>query len=279
MEKIYLNDKIVDADKACISPADNGFLYGMGIFETMRAKDGKVFSLDEHLDRLLSSTTKLAVVHNYDKQYLTSAVKQTLVANELEDARIRLTITSGPMPKNTDDDLLPTLLVTAIPYTPYPKEYYDKGVTVTLSDTRQNTTDPTCGHKTTNFFSRLIALNAAHKKHAVESLWFTTEGNLAEGCVSNVFIVKDSVLCTPKADTPILPGIARRHVLEIANSENIKTEEKDLDINDLLTADEVFITNVIMKIMPVTSIEAHSVNDGKPGKITKQLINKFDELL
>lgn len=278
MEKVYLNDKIVDADQACISPADNGFLYGMGIFETMRAKDGKVFAMDEHIDRLLNSTAKLDVAHNYDKQYITGAIKQVLVANELEDARIRLTLTSGPTPKSTDEDLLPTLLVTAVPFTPYPQEYYDKGVTVTLSDTRQNISDPTCGHKTTNFFARLIALNAAHKKHAVESLWFTTEGVLAEGCVSNVFIVKDSVLCTPRADTPILPGIARKHVLEIAESEGIKTEEKDLDIKDLLSADEVFVTNVIMSVMPVIAIEAHDVGEGKPGKITTQLISKYNEL-
>ena len=279
MNKVFLNNKIVDSDKACISPADCGFLYGMGIFETMRADNGKVFALDDHLDRLLNSTTTLEVEHVFDKAYLTEAVKETLDANKLENARIRLTLTAGPTPNSPDDNAEPTLLITASPFAPYPQEYYDNGVTVTLSDIRQSVTDPTSFHKTTNFFPRLIALNAAHKRQAVESLWFTDDGRLAEGCVSNVFLVKDSVLYTPKADTPIMPGIARKHILGLAKSEGIKAEEKDLDINDLLTANEVFLSNVIMTAMPVTAIEAHEVADSKPGEITKILMNKFNGLL
>ena len=276
MTKVYLNDKIVNADEANISTADSGFLYGMGLFETMRADNGRVFAIDDHIDRLLKSTKALAIAHSYDRDALASAINQTVIANDLTEARIRLTLTNGPM---TGDQPKPTLLVTATEFTPYPPEFYEKGVTVILSDIRQNITDPTYGHKTTNFFARLVDLGNAHKKQAAESLWFTTDNRLAEGCVSNIFLVKDSTLYTPKADTPVLPGIARKHVLRIAADQNIKAEEKDLTIDDLLNADEVFITNTIMTVLPVIQIESHTIADGKPGNITKQLGKLFNELL
>lgn len=276
MTKVYLNDKIVNADEAKVLTADSGFLYGMGLFETMRADNDKVFAIDDHIDRLLKSAEELAIAHNYDRAMLTSAINQTVIANELTDARIRLTLTSGPMGV---DQPQPTLLVTATEFAPYPPEFYEKGVTVILSDIRQNITDPTCGHKTTNFFARLVDLGNAHKRQAAESIWFTIDNRLAEGCVSNVFLVKDSKLYTPKTDTPVLPGIARKHVLKIAGDNDIKAVEKDLTIDDLLSADEVFITNTIMTVLPVIQIESHTVAQGKPGEITKQLLTQYNEMI
>jgi branched-subunit amino acid aminotransferase/4-amino-4-deoxychorismate lyase len=150
---------------------------------------------------------------------------------------------------------------------------------VSLCDYRQNTLDPLCGHKTTNFFARLLALQEALEKKTTESLWFTTENKLAEGCVSNVFIVKDGTLLTPSLDTPVLPGIARKTVLEIAAKEGIAFEEKDLFINDLLEADEVFVTNSIMTVMPVATVEAKAIGDGKSGEVTKYLLKCYNDML
>ena len=269
MAKVFLNDKIVEDAEAHISVSDSGFLYGMGLFETMRCTGGKVFALDDHLARLSNSAKELAINNPYDKKYVAGAIEQTLEANNLTDARLRLTLTNGPMAQG--DDARATLLVTATRFEPYPDEYYQKGVGVVLADFRQNTQDPVVKHKTTNYFSRLLALNIAHQKKAAEALWFTTDGRLAEGCVSNVFCVKDSVLYTPGLDTPVLPGIMRKTVCEISKAESIKLVEKDLTIKDLLAADEVFLTNVIMLILPVVGVEAHTVGDGKVSAVTKRL--------
>jgi branched-subunit amino acid aminotransferase/4-amino-4-deoxychorismate lyase len=165
-----------------------------------------------------------------------------------------------------------TLLITATRFEPYPDEYYQKGVGVVLTDFRQNAQDPIVKHKTTNYFSRLLALNIAHQKKAAEAIWFTADGRLAEGCVSNVFCVKDSALYTPTLETPVLPGIMRKTVCEIAKAESIKLVEKDLTIKDLLAADEVFLTNVIMLILPVVAVEAHTVGDGRVGSVTRRFM-------
>ncbi len=123
----------------------------------------------------------------------------------------------------------------------------------------------------------MLALKQAHEKKAAEALWFTIDGRLAEGCISNVFLVKDSKLFTPTTNTPVLPGIARKTVCELAIANKIELIEKDLTIDDLLGADEVFITNVIMQVMPVVGIEKHNVGEGKPGAITKKIQEYYDE--
>jgi len=275
VEKVFLNDQLVDVNKARISATDSGFLYGAGLFETMRSYNGKVFALKDHLDRLFFSAGSLAINNPYDRKYLTDAIYKVLQANKLTDARLRLTLTNGPM-SQPDEQRKPTLLITAAKLQPYPAEYYKKGVLVVLCPFRQNAGEPTCGHKTTSYFSRMIALNRAHQKRAAEALWFTTNNLLAEGCISNVFLVKDSVLHTPPIETPVLAGIARKTVCQIALKNSIKLVEKDLCIDDVLAADEIFLTNVIMQIMPVTAVEKHTVSDGKVGKLTKEMQKSFD---
>lgn len=278
MEKVFLNDKLIDINKASISVKDSGFLYGSGLFETMRCNNGIVFCLDDHLDRLFSSAVSLSISNTYGRQFIIDAVYKVLKANELTDARLRLTLTSGPM-STSEDKNKSTLLITATDLQPYPAEYYQKGILVVLCPYRQNVTEPIFGHKTTSYFSRMLALQAAHQKKAAEALWFTTTNLLAEGCISNVFLIKDSVIYTPLLTTPVLAGIARKAVCKIAANNSIKLVEKDLGIDDLLAADEIFLTNVIMKIMPVNSVEKHTVGDGKVGPVTKKMLKLFDNYI
>ncbi|MHC4575661.1 MAG: aminotransferase class IV, partial [Planctomycetota bacterium] len=179
-EKVFLNDKLVDIDKACIPANDSGFLYGAGLFETMRSYNGTVVCLKDHLDRLLFSAKTLSIEHGCDRKYITDAIYKLLKANALTDARLRLTLTGGPM-SQPDEHRRATLLITATKLQPYPTEYYQKGVLVVLSTFRQNITEPICGHKTTNYLSRMIALRQAHQKRAAEALWFTVDNRLAEG--------------------------------------------------------------------------------------------------
>jgi branched-subunit amino acid aminotransferase/4-amino-4-deoxychorismate lyase len=167
------------------------------------------------------------------------------------------------------------LLITATAFRPYPPEYYETGVLVLLCPFRQNATDPTCGHKTTSYYPRLLALNLAHQNRAAEAVWFTTDNRLAEGCVSNIFLVKNSILYTPPLETPVLPGIARRTVRELAQQQSLDLVEKDLFIADVLEADEIFLTNVIMEVLPVVGVEQHTVGNGRVGPITGRLREGF----
>ena len=278
MEKVFLNDKLVDIDKACVSVTDSGLLYGMGLFETMRSYNGVVFCLKDHLDRLFFSASSLSINNTYDRKYISDAIYKLLKANKLTDARLRLTLTSGPM-SQSEEQRRATLLVTATELRPYPPEYYKNGVLVVLCPFRQNTAEPIYGHKTINYLSRMIALNFAHQKRAAEALWFTVDNRLAEGCISNVFLVKDSVLYTPPIETPVLAGVARKTVCQIALKNSIKLVEKTLGINDVLDADEVFLTNVIMQILPVRAVEKHTVGDGKVGLVTRKLMEFFGEFI
>ena len=278
METVFLNDRLVDIDKACISVTDSGFLYGAGLFETMRSCNGVVFALADHLDRLFLSSSSLSINNPYDREYITGAIYKVLRANKLTDARLRLTLTNGPMAAS-EQQRKPTLLITATKFRSYPPEYYKKGVLVVLCPFRQNPSEPTCGHKTTSYFSRMIALNLAHQKRAAEALWFTVDHRLAEGCISNVFLVKDSVLYTPPIETPVLAGVARKTVCQIALRDSISLTEKDLAIDDVLGAEEIFLTNVIMQVMPIIQVEKHTVGDGKVGPVTKRLQKSFDELV
>jgi D-amino acid aminotransferase len=274
--KVFLNDKLVDVEQAGVSVTDSGFLYGAGLFETMRSRNGVVFRAEDHLDRLFLSTARLSIAHSYEKPYISTALNQVLEANELKDARLRLTLTGGPLAES-EEQRKATLLITATEFLPYPAEYYQTGVLVVLCPFRQNQTDPTCGHKTTSYYPRLLALNLARQRQAAEALWFTTENRLAEGCVSNVFLVKNSILHTPALETPVLPGIGRKTVLELARRQSIEVVEKDLFIADLLDADEVFLTNVIMEVLPVTHVEQRAVGDGKVGPVTWKLREVFTQ--
>ena len=278
VEQVFLNDKLVDIDKAAISVTDSGFLYGAGLFETMRSHNGVVFALKDHLDRLFVSAEALSINNPYDREYITEAINKVLRANKLTDARLRLTLTNGPM-SESEEQRKSTLLITAAKLQPYPPEYYKKGVMVVLCPFKQNPIDPTSGRKTTSYFSRMIALNLAHQKRAAEALWFTVDNRLAEGCISNVFLVKDLELSTPPITTPVLAGVARKAVCRLAAQNSIKLTEKDLSIEDLLGADEIFLTNVIMQVMPIIQVEKHTVGDGRVGPVTKKLHQSFEELV
>ena len=276
-EKVYLNGKIIDADKATVAVTDSSYLYGIGLFETMRAVNGKVFRLTDHLRRLNDSAEALSIFNSFSDEKIAEAIDQLLLANEVNEARLRLELSNGPI--QPDGTAKTNLLITSPVFTPYPEDYYAKGVRVILTNFRQSSKDPYAGHKTTCYGPRLTALKNAHEKLAAEAIWFTTENALAEGSISNVFLVKDGQLYTPPVNTPVLPGIARKTVIEIAEQENIECNEQSLAIDDLLKADEVFLTNVVMEVLPVVAIESHTVNEGKPGPISKKLAEKYKKIL
>ncbi len=285
---IHINGQLTPYDSAAIAPGDAGLLHGAGLFETMRAHNGKVFRLRQHLERLTRSAQTLSIPFALGEALLQEMAADLLDANGLDaaDARLRLTITRGDLHAATAEDPVPpvTLILSATAFTPYPAELYEKGLPVVISACKQNPENPTTGHKTTSYFDRLLALREAQKLHAGEALWCTAGTNcLAEGSISNIFLVdQDGTLCTPPLTMPdhpnqrlCLPGITRQVVLELATEQNILPHERLLTINDLLAAREVFLTNAIMGVMPVTHIEKHEVGEGKPGALTQQLAQAY----
>ena len=164
---------------------------------------------------------------------------------------------------------------TASPLSGYPAELYDRGVNAAICDFRQSTNDPLAGHKSTAYVQRLLGLRQAQQKRCMEAIWFTTRNELAEGSISNVFVVRGGVLKTPPLDTPVLPGIARGLVLQIASDVGIEREECPLMIDDLLDADEVLLTNAIMQVMPVVRVERRDIGQGRVGPISKRLYQEY----
>jgi len=276
---IYHNGEFHPASDASVSVFDGGLLHGAGVFETMRAGGGRVFRLDQHLARMKRSID--ALIHPIESDTLPDAAvfSELLRRNDLDAARIRITVTSGATTTEPGEDASPlTVLITAAPLQEYPAEFFSRGIAVTLCPFRQSPSDPIAGHKTTAYLPRLLGLRAAGQAQCIEALWFSTENRLAEGCISNVFIVSKGVLRTPPLDTPVLPGIARACVLEIAAAEELETRQEPLTINDLLDADEAFLTNTIMRVMPVIRVERKDIAAGKVGPITQRLLDAYREL-
>lgn len=276
-EKVFLGDRLVDADEARVSAGDAGLLHGVGLFETLRAYEGRVFRLEAHLDRLARSIDALRLPFALDRPLCRKALADVLAANAMRNARLRLTVTAGRTDRGGEDDgaVRPTVLATAAAVAAYPPEYYRTGMTVLISRFRQSRADPLAGHKTTCYWPRLIALREAHAGGCGEALWFTDQNLLAEGCVSNVFIVKGDVLKTPPLDTPVLPGIARGVILGAASASGQSVLELPLTVNDLLDADEVFLTNSIMEVMPVCRVERKAIGNEKPGPITRWATGQY----
>lgn len=278
---VYFNGALLPEGKAAISIDNGGWLHGAGLFETMRAANGHVLQLNAHLDRLRRSAAKLLLPIEPASLPSGNQLAALVEQNALTDARIRLTVSAGPMyaggasagHTGNAEPSAPSLTVcaTVAPLVPYAPQCYSQGVRAAVCDFRVSPTDPVAGHKTTSYLPRLLGLRAANRKRCLEALWFTTSNELAEGCVSNVFVVKDAVVKTPRVETPVLPGIARRTVLDAARAIGMETRECPLHINDLLDADEAFLTNTIMEVLPLVGIENSDVKDGRVGPIAKKL--------
>jgi len=246
----------------------------------MRAEQGHVFRFEGHITRIKRSAE--ALLSSIDDGVLPTkeTCEKLMERNALRDARLRLTVTAGSMRlSEATGEPNWTVCVTASPLGAYPSDFYEKGVATVVCDHKVSPSDPLAGHKTTNYLGRLMGLRQAQRAGCVEAIWFTTSHLVAEGSISNMFLVHNGTLKTPPLDTPVLPGIARGVVLEIAKREGIETSECTLTINDLFAADEVLLTNSIMQIMPVTRIEQHDVGDGCVGPLGRRLLNEYREMV
>ena len=257
---IYLNGRLVEDRDACVSVYDHGFLYGDGIYETMRAYDGKVFMLDRHIERLERSAS-LVRLKLPDTAVIRDAVYGVINANDLRSAYVRVTVSRGKGPVGLDPALCPepTVVVIAENFAGYPEKYFSEGVRLIIAATRRNSVaalDPKI--KSLNFLNNILAKIEAKDRNAYEAIMLNQEGFIAEGTVSNIFFVKDGALCTPALEVGVLDGITRELVVSVAEKDGIRIKEGRFLPEDIYSASEVFFTNTTSEIMPVSSVDEAS---------------------
>jgi branched-subunit amino acid aminotransferase/4-amino-4-deoxychorismate lyase len=281
--KVWLNGQFFERDDAQVSVFDAGFQHGVGLFETLGAKRGRAFRAEAHMQRLAGSARDLQLTERLRTGPLVEAIHLAIRENDLDDARVRLTLTGGnlsTLQQTGESAVDPTILIVAQPPTPYPDEFFEKGVVVAIADARLNPFEPMAGHKTLNYWPRIFMLQQAGVRGAAESIWFTVSNHLACGSVSNVFLVEDDVLYTPIArgeeesgaiPSAVLPGITRAAILELAEEMGVAATRQMLEINDLLKADEVFLTNSSWGVLPVIGVERETIGGGAVGEMTQRL--------
>jgi branched-subunit amino acid aminotransferase/4-amino-4-deoxychorismate lyase len=286
-ELVYVNGSLVPRSQAHISVFDHGFLYGYGLFETMRAYHGKIFLLERHLGRLLGSARILGLGSNLDADKLGRACQDTLAANGLKDARLRLTISRGevnsfPGPGVSDN---PTIVVTASAYSPPPPEVYKRGYRAGVASFPCFSQSPIIRLKSTNYLLNVRAKLEAQAAGLDEALLLNEHGFITEGSISNVFWVSPaSGLVTPPIASGLLPGITRQVVMELAASLSIEAAESEVKLADLKQFEESFLTNSLIEVMPLIEVRDNSgqitpIGSGKPGQVTRRLMAAYHQMV
>jgi aminodeoxychorismate lyase len=255
-ELISINGRIMPAAHAQVGAQDRGLLYGDGVFETMRAVDGWIVDLDEHLARLKSGAGVLRIPVP-SITVLKRALNKTIQKSGLDCAYVRLTLTRGAGGNRlaVDTPLKPTIIITVKEYHPYPAVKYRQGFVVKILSTRRNSTSPLSRIKSLNYLDNILGKMEASAVRADEGLFLNEKGHVACGTVSNIFFIKGRILHTPPLNAGVLPGITRRRVMKnIAPALGLRVVEKNIAVNELRQFAGVFVTNTLMGVMPVSKI-------------------------
>lgn len=279
--KIYIDGKFYDEKNAKISVFDHGLLYGDGVFEGIRAYHGRVFKLDEHIERLYWSAKAILLTIPMTPAEMTRAVVATCRKNKCHDGYIRLVVTRGvgTLGLNPNRCARPSVIIIAGKIQLYPQEMYDKGMTtVTVPTTRNLVNSVNPAIKSLNYLNNILAKIEANNAGVEEAVMLNNEGFVAECTGDNIFILKKGHLMTPPLSAGALYGITRNTVLELARESGLTAGEPNLSRYDLYTADECFLTGTAAEIIPVTKIDGRIIGDGKPGPATRQLIEKYHAL-
>ena len=272
-EIIFLNGALVALSEARVSPIDRGFLYGDGVVETIRVSQGHPFRFGDHAERLAASAAALKIPLPCPAEEMRRAIQRLVEANRLSAASVRITLSRGVGPRGPSlrAHFSPTLVITASPFQGYPPEWYEQGIRTLLSRVRLDAGSPLPRHKTANYLLYILARAEAEEAGAAEALLLNTRGEVAEAAASNVFMVRDGKVSTPALQANILPGVTRKVVLEICRERGVPVEERLFDAAELLAADEVFLTNSLMEIMPVVKVGEGRIGKGAPGPVTQTL--------
>lgn len=278
MCKIYLNGEFIPKKEAKVSLFDHGLLYGDGVFEGIRAYNGYVFKLEAHLDRLYESAHIMSIDIPLSKKEMEQKIIQCMSLNAYKEGYIRIIVTRGSgdlgiSPENCDS---PTVAIFAQPGNrAFKEEVYNEGLHAIVSTVRNQPAEslpPTV--KTLNYATNILARIQARALNCQEAIMLDVRGNVSEGTVDNIFIVKDNSLLTPPTINN-LPGITKRCIKKLARSEGYSCSEENFGISSLYTADEVFLTGTAVEVVPIVEIDGRAIDEGKPGTITNKMIEKY----
>ncbi|MCC6027291.1 MAG: branched-chain-amino-acid transaminase [Archaeoglobus sp.] len=277
---VYLDGKFVPEEEAKISIFDHGFLYGDGVFEGIRAYNGRVFRLREHMNRLYDSAKAIDLQIPITKEEFEKIILETLRINKLRDAYIRPIVTRGVGDLGLDPRKCkkPTIIVITKPWGKLYGDLYERGLKAVTVAVRRNPCDALPPNiKSLNYLNNILAKIEANAKGGDEAIFLDKLGFISEGSGDNVFIVKNGSILTPPTINN-LPGITREVVIEIIKKLGIPFAERNLSLYDLYTADEVFVTGTAAEIAPIVEVDGRKIGDGKPGKLTKRLMEEFEKV-
>ena len=267
--------------RAKISVFDRGFLYGDGIFETLRSYKGRIFRLDAHLKRLFCSSRIIKLPISKEKSEIEDLIYTLLDKNNLKDAYVRLTVTRrmesfglDPGQKSSSN-----LVIIARNFTPKPQSWYKQGIKAVTVKTKQNEFSPLAGIKSLNFLNQIMARLEIKERGADEGILLNTRGHIAEAAASNIFLVSKGRLLTPSLENGVLPGITRQTVLELAPELGLKIAETDILPSDLKKAEEAFLTNSLIELVSLIEVDGKPVGCGSPAPITKMLHRAYRNLV
>jgi branched-chain amino acid aminotransferase len=280
--KIYISGQLYDKEDAKISVYDHGLLYGDGIFEGMRSYSGKVFRLADHLKRLWDSAKAIWLEIPISVEEMTRAVNDTLAVNDISDGYVRLIVTRGAGslgldPRQTSD---PQVIIIADKITLYPPEYYEQGLEiVTASSIRNHPAALSPRIKSLNYLNNILAKIEGMQAGCIEALMMNHKGEVAECTGDNIFIVRDNQVYTPPTDAGILEGITRQTIIDLCAEADYKIHESPLIRHDIYVADECFLTGSAAEVIPVVKVDSRVIGDGKPGRVTNNLRERFISLV
>ena len=279
--QIYIDGEFFEQGEAKVSVFDHGLLYGDGVFEGIRFYNGRVFRMEEHMQRLWESAHSLCLELPMSRPDMDEALLETIRQNDLRDGYVRLVVTRGVgnLGLNPLQCKQPSVIIIASTIALYPEEVYRRGLTVVTVPTRRMgpaTLNPAI--KSLNYLNNVLARIEANLSQADEALMLNDAGNIAECTADNVFMIKRGQIMTPPITAGALRGITRAVVFEIAAELGIKISEPDLTRHDLYTADEAFLTGTAAEVIPMIKVDGRVIGNGKPGEITNRTIARFREL-
>ncbi|MBI2608852.1 MAG: aminotransferase class IV [Deltaproteobacteria bacterium] len=279
---ININGKLTSVKNARISIFDHGFLYGDSVYETLVTYDGRPFYLKEHLKRLERSAKAIHIKPTWSSEKYEKEILKTLKKFQKlkKEAIVRIMLTRGEGDIGLDPDLCkkPNNIILAWEFKGYPQKYYKKGINLHIVSVRRNAPNAlNPAIKSCNFLNNILAFIEAKNKGAFDGVMLNQKGYVTEGTTSNIFIVKNNVLLTPKLETGILSGITRKLVFELCRKNNINAKEANITAQDVLRADECFITSTTKEVMPVSSCNGKKINQGGVRPLTKTLIHLYRE--
>lgn len=280
--KVYISGKLYEKADAKISVFDHGLLYGDGVFEGIRVYSGRIFRLEQHVDRLYASAKAIHLQIPMTREEMARAITETTEGNQLRDGYIRVVVTRGAGslgldPRRTTD---PQIIIIADTISLYPEELYEHGLKIITAATirsHPNTVNPRV--KSLNYLNNIMAKIEGTNAGCLEALMLNHKGDVAECTGDNIFMIREGEIHTPSTDSGILEGITREAVIELAREAGYTVVERTMDRYDVYNADECFLTGTAAELIPVVECDGRAIGDGKPGPITRDLLQRFRKLV